>query len=41
MTWAGWIFMILSVSFVYGLAGWCYWKVLKAPAPQENPDKKD
>lgn len=31
MTTTGWIFMILSVSAVWGLAGWCYYKVLTAP----------
>jgi hypothetical protein len=24
----GWVFLILSLSFVWGLAGWCYYKVL-------------
>lgn len=27
----GWVFMILSVSFVTLLAGWCFYKVLTAP----------
>jgi hypothetical protein len=28
MTTGGWITMILSVSFVLGLFGWCIWRVL-------------
>ncbi|MCK6447413.1 MAG: hypothetical protein L6Q99_13565 [Planctomycetes bacterium] len=28
---AGWVFMILSVSFVTSLVGWCFYKVLTAP----------
>lgn len=24
----GWIFLCLSLSFVWGLAAWCYWKLL-------------
>ena len=31
MTIGGWIVMVGSLSFVWGLAGWCYWRVLKAP----------
>jgi len=31
MTVAGWILMIVSLSFVYGLTGWCYWKILTTP----------
>ena len=31
MTIAGWILMVVSLSFVWGLVAWCYWKVLKAP----------
>lgn len=28
MTTAGWIFMTVSLVFVWGLAGWCYRRVL-------------
>lgn len=31
MTTAGIVFMILSLLFVWGLALWCYRKVLSAP----------
>jgi hypothetical protein len=31
MTIGGWILMIGSLSFVWGLVGWCYWKVLTTP----------
>jgi hypothetical protein len=30
---AGWIFMILSVGFVWGLAIYCFRQVLKSPEP--------
>ena len=28
MTIGGWVFLVGSLTFVFGLAGWCYWKVL-------------
>lgn len=28
MSLAGWIFLLLSNIFVWGLAGWCYYKVM-------------
>ena len=28
MTLGGWVFMILSLTFVVGLTIWCFWKVL-------------
>jgi hypothetical protein len=31
----GWVFMILSLAFVWGLTGWCYFKILTAPAEEE------
>jgi hypothetical protein len=31
MTIGGWILMIGSLSFVWGLAGWCYYKILSGP----------
>ncbi len=27
----GWTFMLLSVGFVTGLTGWCFYRVLTAP----------
>lgn len=24
----GWLFLICSLAFVWGLMGWCFWKVL-------------
>lgn len=35
----GWAFMIVSLAFVWGLAGWCYWKILTAPEA-EGDDKE-
>jgi len=31
LTPGGWLLLIGSLSFVWGLAGWCYYKVLSAP----------
>lgn len=31
MTLGGWLLLIGSLSLVWGLAGWCYWKILKGP----------
>jgi hypothetical protein len=33
MTALGWIFMIVSVSFVWILTIWCFYRVLSAPQP--------
>jgi hypothetical protein len=32
----GWIFLVTSLTFVWGLAIWCFKKVLTAPAPVEQ-----
>ncbi len=39
MTLAGWIFMIGSACFVWGLTLWCYMKVLNAPKQPAEPVK--
>jgi hypothetical protein len=31
----GWIFMLLSLAFVWGLALWCFGRVLRTPAHVE------
>jgi hypothetical protein len=31
MTTVGWIFLFTSLTFVWGLAGYCYYRVLTAP----------
>jgi len=31
MTTAGWVLMLLSLSFVVGLVGYCYYRVLRTP----------
>jgi hypothetical protein len=33
MTALGWIFLTLSMAFVWGLTIWCYAKLLRAPKP--------
>lgn len=40
MTTAGWVFMIASVSFVWGLMLWSYAKILRAPRADARPSKE-
>lgn len=37
MTAGGWLFMLVSLVFVWGLTGWCFYRVLTAPEPIEKP----
>lgn len=37
MTIGGWIFLIASLSFVWGLMIWCFYKVLAKGAKIEPP----
>jgi len=37
MTPLGWIFLIASLTFVWGLTGWCFYKVLTVPDEIEKP----
>jgi hypothetical protein len=37
MTTGGWIFLALSLSFVWGLATFCYWRVLHG---HRNPQSR-
>ncbi len=36
MTVTGWIFMLVSLGFVWGLVIWCYARILRLP-PKEVP----
>ncbi len=36
MTPLGWVFLIVSLAFVWGLVGWCFYKVLAAPREIEQ-----
>jgi hypothetical protein len=36
MTALGWLFMIASLAFVWGLAGYCYYRVLGAAEPKDD-----
>ena len=38
MTTGGWIFLILSLSFVWGLLGWCFYKVLTGAEIEQPPE---
>ena len=33
MTVLGWIFLVASTAFVWGLTGWCFYKVLSFEDP--------
>ena len=37
MTPLGWTFLIASTAFVWGLTGWCFYKVLTVPEEIEKP----
>lgn len=37
MTIGGWLFMIGSLAFVWGLAGWCFVRILRGPNASETP----
>lgn len=37
MTLLGWIFLMMSLAFVWGLAGWCFYKVLTVPGTTQKP----
>lgn len=34
----GWIFMLCSLAFVWGLVTWCFLKILRAPPADESTD---
>ena len=36
LTSGGWAFMLLSVGFVVCLVGWCFYKVLTVPHPEDE-----
>lgn len=38
MTALGWTFMVLSLAFVWGLTGWCFYRVFTLP-PEMPPDE--
>ena len=41
MTPLGWIFLIVSTLFVWGLTGWCFYKVLTyVEPPGESSDQR-
>jgi len=33
MTFMGWVFLGISLSFVWGLTVWCFYRVVTAPEP--------
>lgn len=37
MTLGGWLFLIVSTVFVWGLTAWCFYRVLTAPADTTPP----
>ncbi len=36
MTPLGWVFLIVSLAFVWGLVIWCFYKVLTSPGEIEQ-----
>lgn len=38
MTIGGWIFLVLSLAFVWGLTIWCFSKVLRGSDIEPPPD---
>ena len=38
MTTGGWVFLILSLSFVWGLLVWCFYKVLTGSEIELPPE---
>ena len=34
MTIGGWILLVGSLTFVWGLVGWCYYRILRGPNRQ-------
>ena len=41
MTVLGWIFMLLSLTFVWTLVIWCYYKILSQPPEKIAKPAKD
>ena len=37
MTTLGWVFLIVSTAFVWGLTAWCFYKVLTVPHEIAKP----
>jgi hypothetical protein len=40
MTFLGWVFLTVSLAFVWGLTAWCYYRVLKFPEPPPEEVKE-
>ena len=40
MTTAGWIFMLVSLTFVWGLAIWSYYKLLSTKPPIQEEQSR-
>lgn len=38
MTAGGWVLLVVSLSFVWGLAIWCYYTILTGPDPSKGKD---
>jgi hypothetical protein len=38
MTPEGWIFMIVSITFVVALTAWCYYRVLTTSTPESTTE---
>ena len=40
MNTAGWAFMLVSLTFVWGLAIWCYYKLLTTRPPIQEDESR-
>lgn len=38
MNTGGWIFLLVSMAFVWGLCGWCFYKVMRGGHVTKPPD---
>lgn len=41
MTSLGWVFLVVSLGFVIGLTGWCFFKVLSEPEEEGGVEPPD
>jgi len=41
MTTGGWVFMLLSLGFVFGLAGWSYAKLMAPDSREADTGKEE
>ena len=40
MTSGGWLFLLISLAFVWSITIWCFYKVLSLPAAHGDPSNR-